>query len=114
MDHDIRAIGRRLTDGFRDLVARRVETALDRFDSRIQSVAIRLADVNGPKGGRDKRCLIAITGRGLSRIRVQAEADTWRGAVDLAAERASRAVARRIDAKRAKRVSAQRALLRRR
>lgn len=40
-------------------VCRKVELASRRFADRIESVVVRLVDLNGPKGGRDKRCRIA-------------------------------------------------------
>ncbi len=39
---------------------RRLEFALARFDARVRSLTVRVADLNGPRGGLDKRCLVAI------------------------------------------------------
>lgn len=41
---------------------RRVGFALDRFAERIRNVSIHFEDVNGPKGGVDKRCLVEAHG----------------------------------------------------
>lgn len=38
----------------------RLQAALDRHESRIDRVVVRLDDVNGPKGGNDMRCRILV------------------------------------------------------
>lgn len=77
------------------LARRRFEFALGRFGARVESLTIRLLDLNGPKGGIDKQCLVAVR---LNRPRcliviedTNADAAT---AIDRAAGRAARAVAR--------------------
>jgi ribosome-associated translation inhibitor RaiA len=42
----------------REHVSRRLDFAVGRFAHRIARIVVRLADVNGPKGGPDKRCRI--------------------------------------------------------
>jgi putative sigma-54 modulation protein len=43
-------------------IRKRAVLALGRFSTRIASVVVRLEDLNGPKGGIDKRCSIELTG----------------------------------------------------
>lgn len=43
-------------------VRKRALLALGRFSTRIANVVVRLEDLNGPKGGIDKRCTIELTG----------------------------------------------------
>lgn len=43
-------------------VQKRAALALGRFSTRIANVVVRLEDMNGPKGGIDKRCSIELTG----------------------------------------------------
>ena len=84
-------------DGF---ARRRIYFALARFAGRIRSVAIRLADANGPRGGMDKHCDILIT-TGAGRALVVRERQAgFHAAVAMAAERAGRAVARQLDLER--------------
>jgi ribosome-associated translation inhibitor RaiA len=45
-----------------DHIRKRAALALGRFSPRIGSVLVRLEDLNGPKGGIDKRCSIELTG----------------------------------------------------
>jgi putative sigma-54 modulation protein len=42
-------------------VAHKLELALRRFSHRVERVLVRLVDVNGPRGGADKRCRMAAT-----------------------------------------------------
>jgi putative sigma-54 modulation protein len=51
-----------ITAPLRTQVERRVHFALDRIADRIDAVRVRFEDINGPKGGADKRCVIVATG----------------------------------------------------
>ena len=39
---------------------RRLDFALGRFGGRISQVTVGLEDLNGPRGGADKRCRLAV------------------------------------------------------
>ena len=56
MSIDTRAIGFALTDAIVRHVEARLESALGPFARRILKVTVRLDDVNGSRGGVDKRC----------------------------------------------------------
>lgn len=80
------------------VLSRRLEVALGRFSRRIRRVSARLSDVNGPRGGIDKRCLIEIRLEGKAPPIVIDDADVDAIAVvSRAAERAGRAVARVVE-----------------
>ena len=65
-------------------------------ETAIQRVTVRLSDINGPRGGEDKRCHIALRLKGLPRLVIEdTEADLY-VAIDRAAERAGRTLARRL------------------
>jgi hypothetical protein len=82
-------------------VERRVRTALRRFAAHIRAVRVQLADVNGPRGGVDKECTIAIRLDAPRRLLLIEDTDSQFGvAADRAADRAGHAVARVIDANR--------------
>ncbi|MEY4007071.1 MAG: hypothetical protein RLZZ467_83 [Gemmatimonadota bacterium] len=81
-----------------DFVHRRLEFALGRFSNRIRSLHVRLTDENGPRGGPDKKCLIAVRLLAPSRMVVVEDVDVDEAAVVCrATERIARAVARAID-----------------
>lgn len=80
----------------------RLEFALGRFAGRVRSLTVRLTDVNGPRGGPDKRCLIAVRLTRPRHVIVIDDVDADHNAVvSRAAERASRAVARAVQSARA-------------
>ncbi len=88
--------GLRLTPEERQHVDRRMGFALGRFGDRIGLVRLRLTDLNGPKGGIDKRCVITVRIIAAQEIRAEATAPLSLEAVDCASERASRAVKRAL------------------
>ena len=51
------------SDALASYVNRRLRFALARFNGAVQHVTVRFEDVNGPKGGVDKRCTIEATGK---------------------------------------------------
>ena len=94
---DIQARGFRLTEGLRTQAERRVRFALGSTSGRVRSVVVRLADENGPRGGVDKRCTIRANLPGGPPVIIeQQEADLY-VAIDRAADRAGRAVSRRLE-----------------
>jgi|JI10StandDraft_1071094.scaffolds.fasta_scaffold00206_11 putative sigma-54 modulation protein len=83
-----------LTPALRDHVRRRLAFALGRLGPAVRAVQVTLADVNGPRGGVDKRCRMRIVGDELPAVVVEAADADVHAAIDLAAERAGRAVIR--------------------
>lgn len=82
-----------------DLAHRRLEFALGRFASRVRSLTVRLTDLNGPRGGLDKKCLIAVRLDRPRKVLIVEDVDADGGAViSRAADRAARAVSRAIEA----------------
>ena len=76
---------------------RRFEFALGRFGGRIRSLTVRVADLNGPRGGVDKQCRVAIQLDAPRRVIVIEDTDaSAAAAIDRAADRAARAVARAV------------------
>lgn len=53
---DIRSGHVNLRSTLRDYIEQRLDRSLGRIQDRISHVTIRVDDVNGPKGGADKRC----------------------------------------------------------
>ena len=80
-------------------VERRVRTALRRFAAHIRAVRVHLADINGPRGGVDKECTIAIRLAAPRRLLLVEDIDSqFAVAADRAADRAGHAVSRVIHA----------------
>ena len=77
-------------------IARRLHFCLGRFEVRIRSITVRIFDINGPRGGADKRCRMAVrlVPSGVIVIE-EVHADLF-AAIDRAAERAGQTLARRL------------------
>jgi len=80
------------------LARRRFEFALGRFHGRVRSVAIRIVDLNGPRGGVDKRCRVTVHLSAPKRTLVLEDTDADAAiAIDRVADRTVRTVARAIN-----------------
>ncbi len=88
VDHD---------DMLRAHVEHRLGFALDRFRDRVRWVEARVSDVNGPKGGADKRCTLEAGLDGVPDVRVEVMGEDAAGVIDQAADRLARRVARVVD-----------------
>lgn len=96
MQIDIQTHGFALTDALRDYAGRRLRFALARAAEQVRRIKVDLSDVNGPRGGIDKRCRIRVVFRGLEAVLVEdTEADLYL-AIDRAADRIGRTVVRRL------------------
>jgi len=97
MQIDIQARNFSLTDALRSHAERRLRFALTCCDDYIQRVVMRLSDINGPRGGTDKRCHLQVVLAGLPDVVVEdIEADLY-VAIDRATDRVGRTLVRRID-----------------
>ncbi|MES3021413.1 MAG: HPF/RaiA family ribosome-associated protein [Pseudomonadota bacterium] len=96
----IQANGFVLTEALRAYTEQRLAMTLGWAGEHVRKVAVSLSDINGPRGGIDKRCKIqAKLGAGTEVIIEDTEADMY-VAIDRAAERADRALVRRVERKR--------------
>lgn len=96
MHIDIHTHGFSLTPGLREHVEKRLAYALSHIGDSIMRLTVRLSDINGPKGGDDKRCLIELRLKKASAVVIEdVEADLY-VAIDRAAERAARTLSRRL------------------
>lgn len=93
----IHANGFDMTTALRQYTEQRLATALGWARLHMRKLAVSLSDINGPRGGVDKRCKIQVQlGNGREVIIEECEADLY-AAIDRAAERADRAVVRSVE-----------------
>lgn len=85
-----------LDDTARLHAERRLAFALSRFEPRIRSVRLVVADQNGPRGGVDKLCKVEVRGAGWT-VHVEEVDATMSSVVDKAADRVGRSVARKVE-----------------
>ena len=95
MKVDVHAQGFPLTAALAEHTERRLRFALKHAADRVQHATVRLADVNGPRGGVDKKCIIHIVLAGIPDIVTEdTEADMYI-AINRAADRIGHTVLRR-------------------
>lgn len=94
MQMDIQCRSFDLTDGLRDYVKKRLAYSLNCGDGHIVRVIVRLSDINGPRGGEDKRCHLELRLKGLPEVVIEDTESDLYVAIDRAAERAGRALVR--------------------
>ena len=92
----IRSKNVRLHDSLRESVELRMRFALTRFNERIRDVVVTLADVNGPRGGIDKRCRVVVRLIPSGKVSIEDTDVDFEMAVTHAADRTGRAVARKL------------------
>lgn len=98
-----------LSQSLADQARHRLEFALGRFGARVRSLTVRLLDLNGPKGGVDKQCLVAVVLNPSSRLVLIEDTDADAViAINRAADRTGRAVARALHAMRHSRTTSPR------
>lgn len=78
----------------RDLTERRVRFVLRRMHWMVPRVDVQMSDVNGPRGGADKRCQVELRTDGAGSVVVSSVARDWRTALDHALARAARFLVR--------------------
>lgn len=97
MKVEIRFRGLESSETLREHAVRRVHAHMSRFGREVQTVLVRISDVNGPKGGVDKRCQVVMRGRSVGVWCVDEQASDAYASVDLAVDRASRALGRLLE-----------------
>lgn len=93
----IQANGFALTEALKNHTEQRIAIALGWARQHMRQLVVSLSDINGPRGGVDKRCRIQVQlGAGREVIIEDVEADLY-VAINRAAERADRALVRKIE-----------------
>lgn len=96
MDLQIRTRGFTLTRALGAHVRRRLAAALGPFANRVQTVTVRLADVNGPRGGHDKQCLVQVVFPGMAPLVASDTSDDLYSAISRASQRLGQGAQRLI------------------
>lgn len=96
----IRGQHMQVDESLRDTISRRIGFVLSRFAERIRSTEVQVTDVNGPRGGIDKRCKVAVRLAGAGTVVVEDKDQNPHAAVARAFERVGQAVARLLERRR--------------
>jgi len=97
MNLEVRGVNLPLTDAVIGHVEHRLGAALRRFARRVRAVTVRVADINGPRGGADKRVEVEVDLEGSGAVRVaQSDADVY-NAVTRVSHRVKQTVSRSLE-----------------
>jgi ribosome-associated translation inhibitor RaiA len=98
----IRAVGVPLSATDRDYLRRKLGRKLGKFARVIERTSVRIEDVNGPRGGVDKRCRIKVVLSALPSVVVEEKDRSLQAAMDGALARVERVVRQAVARRRAK------------
>lgn len=98
----IRSVGPVLGIGDRQYLRRKLAQKLRKFSPAVVRTSVRVEDVNGPRGGMDKRCRIKVVLRGLPSVVVEEHHASLQSAIDGALIQMERTVRRATDRRREK------------
>ena len=85
-----------MTDALKARVSKRIGLILGNTGHPVTAINVRLSDINGPKGGIDKKCHIHIKLSGQPSVVVTDIQHDMCYAIDRAASRAMRALRRQL------------------
>ena len=80
----------------RDLTERRVRFVLRRLGWVVPRAEVQMSDVNGPRGGIDKRCQVELRTDGAGSVVVASIASDWCAALNKALAKAARFLMRAL------------------
>lgn len=96
----IRSVDVPLDEADRAYIRRKLGRKLGKFADAVERMSVRIEDVNGPRGGHDKRCRIKITLRGMASVVVEEQHSALQAAIDGALRRAGSTVTRQLQRRR--------------
>lgn len=96
MKIEVRFRGIEGSEPLREYAVRRAHVHLSRFGQELGTVIVRVGDVNGPRGGLDKRCRVTVQGPRFGSATLDELSDDVHAALDLALDRMARAIGRSL------------------
>jgi len=77
-------------------IKNKARKVFSRISDNIMAVKVTLDDVNGPKGGRDKKCMVIVHCHGMPSVVASNNQQSVIGAVNLALTKAHAALVKKI------------------
>ena len=96
MELELRGRGVGTLLSLRTHAERRLSFAFGKLSGHAARALVRVEDINGPRGGADKRCRIQVELIPSGTVIAEATGEELYSVVDLATKRAARAVRRRL------------------
>ena len=94
---DIQVQNFTLTEAMESHIKQKLEPMHSNFGDRILSTHVHLSDVNGPKGGENKKCLIHVELQKLATVVVEDTEESLYTAIDSCCHSAERAVRKSLE-----------------
>ena len=89
-----------LTGSLRQYVKKKIENSLGRRADYVKRIHVRLSDINGPNGGKDKRCHIHLTVPRMADIVIENTQENLYDAIGIASVKAKSSLNQRLSRKR--------------
>jgi hypothetical protein len=80
----------------REASVQRVRFALRRLSAFVPQARVQFSDINGPRGGVDKRCQVELRSERAGTVVIASLASDWRTALDRSLTRATRVLRRSL------------------
>ena len=80
----------------KNIVSRQLQYLLGRYRAVTMRVRVRFSDVNGPKGGMDKRCVVSVKLRHAGEITITGEGVSYFEVFQASFERLVRSIRREL------------------
>jgi putative sigma-54 modulation protein len=96
MQTQILCRGFKLTQAIRRHTEKRLMSAISFAEHHIGHITVRLSDINGPRGGEDKRCQLVLKMKGMPSVVIEDIETNLYAAIDHASERAGQVISRLI------------------
>lgn len=80
----------------REVAVARLRFVMRRLTWLVPRASVQLADVNGPRGGIDKRCQVELKTASVGTVVITSMAHDWRAALESALGRAARLLVRAL------------------
>jgi putative sigma-54 modulation protein len=97
MNVEVRQHRVELRNSLVDSIRRHIAADLGRFEHMIKRVCVRVADINGPRGGEDKSCRIQVHLKRSPSVIIEDRGVSVLAAIGRAVGRVDMAVSRSID-----------------
>ena len=104
MELELRVRGTYFLDALRNYAERRLRFSVRRLNPRIKRLRVSVEDVNGPRGGVDKRCRIVAEISPSGNLVIEETDTRAHEAVDRAADRLRRSVRRELKRRQSRRL----------